>query len=183
MGLQDVQTTIGLLVKPEAADGNENTAGRVTGCIPGSPADVCGELRPEDLILSVDGTPFKHPEGLYRMRGGDLGSALGTIVRLTVQRNEGQAFECVLVRDGYESVQMTREILSAIDMLKTSVETSSANDENSSIEAQVLEAAEHVRKQVVQMGRVRLSSLRRLRSEVGAMCAQIHLQQAFPLAL
>ena len=57
-----------------------------------SPADAAG-LRPEDLILEVDGSPVESVNDLQRYMVGDV---IGRTVRLTVHRS-GQTFDADLV--------------------------------------------------------------------------------------
>jgi serine protease Do len=57
-----------------------------------SPADAAG-LRPEDLILEVDGSPVESVNDLQRHMVGDV---IGRTVRLTVHRS-GQTFDAELV--------------------------------------------------------------------------------------
>ena len=52
--------------------------------VEGSPAAVAG-LRPEDMIVAVDGTPVQHVEDLQRLMVGDL---IGRRVELTVVRGD-----------------------------------------------------------------------------------------------
>jgi S1-C subfamily serine protease len=57
-----------------------------------SPADTAG-LRPEDLILAVDGAPVESINDLQRLMVGDV---IGRTVRVTVHRN-GETFDTELV--------------------------------------------------------------------------------------
>ena len=52
--------------------------------VEGSPAAAAG-LRPEDMIVAVDGTPVQHVEDLQRLMVGDL---IGRRVTLTVVRGD-----------------------------------------------------------------------------------------------
>jgi serine protease Do len=56
----------------------------VVNVVEGSPAAVAG-LRPEDMIVAVDGTPVQHVEDLQRLMTGEL---IGRPVALTVVRGD-----------------------------------------------------------------------------------------------
>jgi serine protease Do len=56
----------------------------VVNVVEGSPAAAAG-LRPEDMIVAVDGTPVEHVEDLQRLMVGDL---IGRSVTLTVVRGD-----------------------------------------------------------------------------------------------
>jgi serine protease Do len=56
----------------------------VVNVVEGSPAAAAG-LRPEDMIVAVDGTPVEHVEDLQRLMVGDL---IGRRVTLTVVRGD-----------------------------------------------------------------------------------------------
>jgi serine protease Do len=56
----------------------------VVNVVEGSPAAVAG-LRPEDMIVAVDGTPVQHVEDLQRLMVGEL---IGCRVALTVVRGD-----------------------------------------------------------------------------------------------
>ena len=69
-----------------------STAVEVVEVVEGSPADSAG-LRPEDLILEVDGSPVESVSDLQRHM---VDEAIGRTVRVTVHRN-GQTFDTELV--------------------------------------------------------------------------------------
>jgi S1-C subfamily serine protease len=68
------------------------SAVEISETVEGSPADIAG-LRPEDLILEVDGSPVESVNDLQRHMVGDV---IGRTVRLTVHRN-GRTFDTDLV--------------------------------------------------------------------------------------
>ncbi|HEU6444713.1 MAG TPA: trypsin-like peptidase domain-containing protein [Gaiellaceae bacterium] len=68
------------------------SAVEIVETVEGSPADTAG-LRPEDLILAVDGTPVEDVNDLQRLMVGDV---IGRTVRMTVHRN-GRTFDAELV--------------------------------------------------------------------------------------
>jgi hypothetical protein len=67
-----------------------------------------------DLLVAVDGHAFRHPDGLYRVRGGDI---LGSKVRLMIERQGIPPFECTLVRDAFPAVQIKAKIFAKLDKL------------------------------------------------------------------
>ena len=73
------------------------SAVEVVETVEGSPADLAG-LRPEDLILDVDGTPVEDVNDLQRLMVGDV---IGRTVRLRVHRN-GETSTLDLVPDELE---------------------------------------------------------------------------------
>ena len=73
------------------------SAVEVVETVEGSPADAAG-LRPEDLILDVDGTPVEDVNDLQRLMVGDV---IGRTVRLRVHRN-GRTSTLELVPDELE---------------------------------------------------------------------------------
>jgi S1-C subfamily serine protease len=68
------------------------SAVEIVETVPDSPAGTAG-LRPEDLILEVDGTPVESVNDLQRLMVGEV---IGRAVRLTVHRS-GRTFEAELV--------------------------------------------------------------------------------------
>ncbi|HUC34338.1 MAG TPA: trypsin-like peptidase domain-containing protein [Gaiellaceae bacterium] len=68
------------------------SAVEIVETVDGSPADAAG-LRPEDLILEVDGSPVESVNDLQRHMVGD---AIGRTVRVTVHRS-GRTFDAELV--------------------------------------------------------------------------------------
>jgi serine protease Do len=68
------------------------SAVEIVETVDGSPADAAG-LRPEDLILEVDGSPVESVNDLQRHMVGDV---IGRTVRVTVHRS-GQTFDADLV--------------------------------------------------------------------------------------
>jgi S1-C subfamily serine protease len=68
------------------------SAVEIVETVEGSPADAAG-LRPEDLILEVDGSPVESVNDLQRHMVGDV---IGRTVRVTVHRS-GQTFDTDLV--------------------------------------------------------------------------------------
>ncbi|HET8652961.1 MAG TPA: trypsin-like peptidase domain-containing protein [Gaiellaceae bacterium] len=68
------------------------SAVEVVETVEGSPAAAAG-LRPEDLILDVDGTPVDDVNTLQRLMVGDV---IGRTIRLTVHR-QGRTFDTELV--------------------------------------------------------------------------------------
>ncbi len=64
--------------------------------------------------MAVDGHAFRHPDGLYRVRGSDI---LGSKVRLMIERPGVPPFECTLVRDALPAVQIKAKIFSTLDRL------------------------------------------------------------------
>src|SRR5438552_2223652 len=64
----------------------------VVNVVEGSPAAIAG-LRPEDMIVAVDGTPVEHVEDLQRMMVGEL---IGSRVALTAVRGD-RTLELTLV--------------------------------------------------------------------------------------
>ena len=68
------------------------SAVEIVETVQGSPADAAG-LRPEDLILEVDGSPVEIVSDLQRHMVGDV---IGRTVRVTVHRS-GQTFDAELV--------------------------------------------------------------------------------------
>jgi S1-C subfamily serine protease len=68
------------------------SAVEIVETVQGSPADVAG-LRPEDLILEVDGSPVESVNDLQRHMVGDV---IGRTVSVTVHRS-GQTFDADLV--------------------------------------------------------------------------------------
>jgi S1-C subfamily serine protease len=68
------------------------SAVEIVETVDGSPADAAG-LRPEDLILEVDGSPVESVNDLQRHMVGDV---IGRTVRVTVHRS-GQTFDANLV--------------------------------------------------------------------------------------
>ena len=68
------------------------SAVEIVETVEGSPADAAG-LRPEDLILEVDGSPVESVNDLQRHMVGDV---IGRTVRVTVHRS-GQTFDADLV--------------------------------------------------------------------------------------
>ncbi len=68
------------------------SAVEIVETVEGSPAAIAG-LRPEDLILEVDGSPVESVNDLQRHMVGDV---IGQTVRLTVHRN-GRTFDTELV--------------------------------------------------------------------------------------
>jgi S1-C subfamily serine protease len=68
------------------------SAVEIVETVQGSPADAAG-LRPEDLILEVDGSPVESVSDLQRHMVGDV---IGRTVRVTVHRS-GQTFDAELV--------------------------------------------------------------------------------------
>jgi len=68
------------------------SAVEIVETVDGSPADAAG-LRPEDLILEVDGSPVESVNDLQRHMVGD---AIGRTVRFTVHRS-GRTFDAELV--------------------------------------------------------------------------------------
>jgi serine protease Do len=68
------------------------TCVEVVEVVPGSPADDAG-VRPEDLLLAVDGTPIEGVDDLQRLMVADL---IGTSVTVRIAR-EGRARELALV--------------------------------------------------------------------------------------
>src|ERR671922_284600 len=74
-----------------------DAAVEVVETVEGSPADLAG-LRPEDLILDVDGTPVEDVNDLQRLMVGDV---IGRTVRLRVHRN-GETSTLDLVPDELE---------------------------------------------------------------------------------
>jgi serine protease Do len=68
------------------------SAVEIVETVEGSPADSAG-LRPEDLILEVDGSPVESVNDLQRHMVGDV---IGRTVRVTVHRS-GQTFDADLV--------------------------------------------------------------------------------------
>jgi serine protease Do len=73
------------------------SAVEVVETMDGSPADRAG-LRPEDLILAVDGAPVESVNDLQRLMVGDV---IGRTVRMTVHRN-GETSTLDLVPDELE---------------------------------------------------------------------------------
>jgi serine protease Do len=71
-----------------------DSAVEVVETVEGSPADRAG-LRPEDLILAVDGAPVESVNDLQRLMVGDV---IGRMVQLTVHRN-GETSTLDLVPD------------------------------------------------------------------------------------
>ena len=69
-----------------------SSAVEIVETVDGSPADAAG-LRPEDLILEVDGSPVESVNDLQRHMVGDV---IGRTVRVTVHRS-GQTFDVDLV--------------------------------------------------------------------------------------
>ncbi|MGH3063421.1 MAG: S1C family serine protease [Gaiellaceae bacterium] len=69
-----------------------SSAVEIVDTVEGSPADAAG-LRPEDLILEVDGSPVESVNDLQRHMVGDV---IGRTVRVTVHRS-GQTFDTDLV--------------------------------------------------------------------------------------
>ena len=69
-----------------------DAAVEIVETVEGSPADGAG-LRPEDLILEIDGRPVESVNDLQRYMVGDV---IGRTVRLTVHRN-GHTFDTELV--------------------------------------------------------------------------------------
>ena len=69
-----------------------SSAVEIVETVEGSPADAAG-LRPEDLILEVDGSPVESVNDLQRHMVGDV---IGRSVRVTVHRS-GQTFDTDLV--------------------------------------------------------------------------------------
>ena len=69
-----------------------SSAVEIVETVEGSPADAAG-LRPEDLILEVDGSPVESVNDLLRHMVGDV---IGRSVRVTVHRS-GQTFDTDLV--------------------------------------------------------------------------------------
>jgi S1-C subfamily serine protease len=69
-----------------------SSAVEIVETVDGSPADAAG-LRPEDLILEVDGSPVESVNDLQRHMVGDV---IGRAVRVTVHRS-GQTFDVDLV--------------------------------------------------------------------------------------
>jgi serine protease Do len=74
-----------------------DSAVEVVETVEGSPADTAG-LRPEDLILAVDGAAVESVNDLQRLMVGDV---IGRTVRLTVHRN-GETSTLDLVPDELE---------------------------------------------------------------------------------
>jgi S1-C subfamily serine protease len=68
------------------------SAVEIVETVEGSPADAAG-LRPEDLILEIDGSPVESVNDLQRHMVGDV---IGRTVRVTVHRS-GQTFDADLV--------------------------------------------------------------------------------------
>jgi S1-C subfamily serine protease len=68
------------------------SAVEIVETVEGSPADAAG-LRPEDLILEVDGSPVESVNDLQRHMVGDV---IGNTVRVTVHRS-GRTFDAELV--------------------------------------------------------------------------------------
>ena len=82
-------------VPPQArAEADTDTCVEVVETVDGSPADR-GGLRPEDLILALDGTPTTSVEDLQRLLSADL---IGVAVTARVLR-AGQAIDVELVPD------------------------------------------------------------------------------------
>jgi serine protease Do len=67
-----------------AAELDRRECVEVVNVVEGSPAAVAG-LRPEDMIVAVDGTPVQHVEDLQRLMTGEL---IGRRVGLTVVRGD-----------------------------------------------------------------------------------------------
>ena len=160
------QTTIGLMVKP---DPENYGLGLVTGCVEGSSSDLSGELRVNDIVLAVDGTPFNHPEGLKKMRGGQAIVSAGTQMRLTLQREGSGVFEVTLVREPYASVQLKRELFELLLHLRESLGLAQNNVSLSprmGDDPQRRFLCEEVRGKLVELEKTNVSSLRLLRSEL-----------------
>jgi S1-C subfamily serine protease len=80
-------------VPPQArAEAGMSTCIEVVEVVSGSPADRAG-IRPEDLILAVDGTPTARVEDLQRLMVADL---IGTPVTVRLLR-AGRATEAELI--------------------------------------------------------------------------------------
>eukprot|EP00960_Hanusia_phi_P067173 766564-Hanusia_phi.AAC.1 len=157
------QTTTGLLVKPDA---NLEGVGRVTSYINGSPADLSGEIQAGDVLLAVDGLPFSHPEALVRMRGGNFLRAIGTQIRLTIQRpGHGEAFDLTLVRDSLSSVQIKKHIFEVIySVLDQSDDEAEVQTDGPA--AMLQEFASTIKEKLIDLERSHVDSLQALRSQI-----------------
>ena len=74
-----------------ASEGGSERAVEVVEVMPGSPAERAG-LRPEDLILAVDGAPVSGVDDLHRLMDGDH---IGRACTLAIAR-DGEERELLL---------------------------------------------------------------------------------------
>ena len=136
---------------------------KIHGVIPGSPADVMGNLKGDDEILTVDGCVVEAADVKHKLRGHDM---IGTLCDVLIRRPGGETFEVQLQRTSATyifSLGQVFDLLSAHELLLQS---------NANLQEQ-LGSLQAIRFQILDMERLRLTRESFLAAKIHGMQAKV----------
>ncbi len=135
------------IIFDHAASHAPGGAVRIHGVIPGSPADVMGQLKGGDAVLAVDSCVVDARDAAHRLRGHDM---IGTLCDVLVRRPSGETLEVQLQRTSAAhtfALGQLADLLAAHDALLIAPAPA----------RELLASAQAVRLQLLDMERLRLT--------------------------
>ena len=161
------KSSLGIIFDQDAASAGVPV--QIHGVIPGSPADVMGQLKGQDAILAVDSCVVDGRDAKLRLRGHDM---IGTLVDVLVRRPDGETVEVQLQRTSaahiYELGQLF-DLLAAHEVLLLAAPSDDAGPSGGELQASL----QAVRQQILYMERLRLTRESYLAAKVHNIQSQV----------